>query len=75
MDALKELWWVILLIGGPSVIAVITQKREKRKNEEVIDLTFKNNMSTLDEYYRRKNRFDRDTRNFKKIEEARNDFA
>lgn len=76
MDALKELWWVTVMIGGPALIAVIIQKRKKRKDEvHYINLAYYDNMATLDNYYRRQDQFKRDDRNFKKIEEARNDFA
>jgi len=62
MDALKELWWVVVMIGGPALIAVAMQKREKRKKElESFDDTV-----ILDS---------QDFKNFQKIEEARNDFA
>lgn len=62
MDALEELWWVVVMIGGPALIAVIMQKRAKRKEE----------LESFDDTVILESQ---DFKNFQKIEEARNDFA
>jgi hypothetical protein len=44
MGAVKELWWVIIMIGGPALCVVLWEqykKRQARKSSDVMYTTFK----------------------------------
>ena len=70
MDALIELWWVIILIGGPALIAVLWERRKKNDNY----------MAQWDAFYEafdndldKQRQKHKDDHTFKTVEEYRND--
>ena len=69
MDALKELWWVTVIIGVPALIAVLWQHHEDKKRMK--------EMEAFERFvkYMRLVQQVRDQINMHKIEEARNDFS
>jgi hypothetical protein len=61
MGALKELWWVSLMFGGPALIAVLWQKHTDRRQAK-----WDEEWAVWDEW--------KESRFFTKIEEFRSDF-